>query len=83
MKIYVAKVLTLVYVKRHKVNLQDNYGKSHQQIACSYNRSNIVETLLLAEADEIITNESWKTLARVAQIINHNELLKLLDRCSL
>ena len=79
----VTEVLSLVYVRGHKINVQDNNGDTPLHLACFYGHSDIVETLMLAGADETITNDEGKTPAQVAESRGHSELLKLLDRDSL
>ena len=79
----VTEVLSLVYVRGHKINVQDNRGDTPLHWACSNGHSDIVETLMLAGADETITNDRGKTPAQVAKSEGHSELLKLLDRDSL
>ena len=79
----VAEVLRLVYVRGHKVNVQNNYGNTPLHRACSIGHYNIVEILMFAGADETITNDGGKTPAEFAERSGHSELLKLLDRNSL
>ena len=79
----VTEVLSLVYVRGHKINVQNNNGDTPLHLACSKGHSGIVETLMLAGADETITNDEGKTPAQVAESEGHSELLKLLDRDSL
>ena len=79
----VTEVLSLVYVRGHKINVQNNDGDTPLHIACSFGHSDIVETLMLAGADETITNNEGKTPAQVAESKGRSELLKLLDRDSL
>ena len=79
----VTEVLSLVYVRGHKVNVQNNHGDTPLHLACLYGHSDIVETLMLAGANETITNDEGKTPAQVAVRERHSELLKLLDRDSL
>ena len=79
----VTEVLSLVYVRGHKINVQDNDGNTPLHLACSYGLSDIVETLMLAGADETITNDKGKTPAQWAESEGHSELLKLLNRDSL
>ena len=79
----VTKVRRLVHVRDHKINVQDDRGNTSLHLACSFGLSDIVETLMLAAADETITNDEGKTPAQVADRRGHNELLKLLDRDSL
>ena len=77
-------VLKLVYVRGHKINVQDNRGNTPLHWACRNGYSDIVETLMLAGADETITNDEGKTPAQVAESRRNRELLlKLLDRVSL
>ena len=79
----VTEVLSLVYVRGHKINVQNNDGNTPLHLACYTGHSDIVETLMLAGADETITNDEGKTPAQVAESKRHSELLKLLDRDSL
>ena len=79
----VTEVLSLLYVRGHKINVQDNDGNTPLHLACLYGHSDIVETLMLAGADGTITNDDGKTPAQVAERGRYNELLKLLDRDSL
>ena len=79
----VTEVLELVYVRGHKINIQDNDGDTPLHYACRKGYSDIVETMMLAGADETITNDEGKTPAQVAVSEKHSELLKLLDRGSL
>ena len=79
----VTEVLRLVYVEGHKINVQDNKGFTPLHIACLNGHNDIVETLMLAGADETITNDIGKTPAQWAETVGHSELLKLLDRDSL
>ena len=79
----VTEVSRLVYEEGHKVNVQDNHGNTPLHLACSYGRSDIVETLMLAGANETITNDEQKTPAQVAESEGYKILLKLLNRDSL
>ena len=79
----VTEVLRLVYVRGHKINVQDKFGNTPLYLACSTGHSDIVETLMLAGADETITNDYRQTPAQEAESKGHRELLKLLDRDSL
>ena len=79
----VTEVLSLVYVRGHKINVQNNHGDTPLHLACSFGHSDIVETLMLAGANETITNDEGKTPAQVAVRERHSELLKLLNRDSL
>ena len=73
----------VVYMSGHKINVQDNIGNTPLHYACFNGHSDIVETLMLAGADETITNDGGMTPAQVAEREGHNEVLKLLDRDSL
>ena len=75
-------MLNLVYVRDHEINVQDNEGETPLHEACYRGHSYILEILMLAGADETITNDNGKT---PAQVVNreHKELLKLLDRVGL
>ena len=77
------EVLRLVSEKSDMINGQDNEGNTPLHRACSSGQSDIVETLMLAGADETITNDAGKTPAQVAVREGHSELLELLDRDSL
>ena len=79
----VTKVLRLVYMRDHMINVQDNAGDTSLHRACCNGQSDIVEILILAGADEKITNDWGKTPAQVAEREGHRELLKLLCRESL
>ena len=76
----VTEVLRLIYASGHKFNVQDNNGDTPLHYACSNGYSDIVETLMLAGADETITNDRGETPAKVAERMGHNELQNLLDR---
>ena len=78
----VTEVLRLVYVRGHKINVQDNNGNTPLYCACYNGHSDIVETLMLEGADETITNDRGMIPAQVAER-RHSELLKLLNRDSL
>ena len=79
----VTKVSRLVYVEEHEVNIQDNEGNTPLHYVCSNGRSDILEILMLAGADETITSDRRETPAQVAERERHGKLLKLLDRDSL
>ena len=49
------------------INVQDNAGYTPLHYACYLGHSDIVKTLMLAGADETITNNYWRTPARVAE----------------
>ena len=75
----VTEVLRLVFLGGHKINAQDPTGNTPLHLACYNGHSDIVETLMLAGADETITNDLGETPARMAGSGWHSELLKLLD----
>ena len=77
------EVLRLVYVKGHKINVQDNKGNTPLHCGCFNGHREIAETLMLAGVDETVTNDEGKTPAQVAESERHSKLLKLLDRDSL
>ena len=79
----VNEVLRLVYVKGHKINVQNNDGDTPLHYACYKDHCDIGETLMLAGADETITNDRGMTPAQVADIKGHGDLLRLLNRDSL
>ena len=77
------KVLRLVCTNEHEINVQDNADYTALHWACYFGYSDIVKSLMLAGADEQITNMSKETPAQVAKKRGHNELLKFLDKVSL
>ena len=79
----VTEVMRLVNVNDHMINAQSNGGYTPLHYACSPGHSDIVKTLMLAGADETITDNVWRTPAQVAEEYGHPELLKLLDRQTL
>ena len=79
----VTEVLRLVYVSGNNINIQNNDGNTPLHLACTYGNFDLVETLMLAGADEIISNDEGQTSAQVAVSMKHKELLKFLDRDSL
>ena len=79
----VKKVMELVIVKGHNINAQDNSGWTPLHTACYYGFGDVVSALMMAGADETITDEFNKTPEQVAEKIGHHEILKLLDRVSL
>ncbi len=79
----VTEVRRLVYARSHEINLQNNSGDTPLHRACKNGYGNIVEALMLAGANETITNDEWETPAQVAVNEGHSELLALLDRDSL
>ena len=79
----VTEVMRLVNVDDHVINAQDNAGYTPLHWACRLGHSDIVKTLMLAGADETITDIAWWTPAQLAELYEHPELLKLLDRQTL
>ena len=79
----ITEVLRLVHVSGHRINIQNNDGDTPLHFACYYGYSDVVATLMLAEADETITNDGGKTPAQVAERGRHKELVKLVDRDNL
>ena len=79
----VTEVMRLVNVDDHMINAQNNGGNTPLHLACQFGHSDIVKTLMLAGADETITENFLWTPARVAEAYGHPELLKLLDRQTL
>ena len=77
------EVLILVFVGGHKINAQDTTCNTPLHLACYNGHSDIVEILMLAGADETITNDLGETPARMAESGWHSKLLKLLDIDSL
>ena len=77
------KVSNLVYVEGHNINVQDNGGNTPLHIACLYGHTEIVKILMIALADETITNDKRETPAQVAESEGHSELRELLDKFSL
>ena len=59
----------VMYVRGHKINVQDNTGNTPLHIACFAGYCDIVETLMLAGADETITNNMEKTPAQAAESV--------------
>ena len=76
----VTEMMRLVDVDDHMINAQSNGGYTPLHFACRLGHSDIVKTLMLAGADETITDNLWWTPAQVAVEYEHPELLKLLDR---
>ena len=75
--------MRLVNVDDHMINAQNNAGYTPLHYACRLGHSDIVKTLMLAGADETITDIVWLTSAQLAEVCGHPELLKLLDRQTL
>ena len=74
----VTKVQQLVL--KADVNLQDNIGSTPLHAACYNGHSEVVMTMMLAGANETITNDSKETPADVAVSWKNDELVKFLDR---
>ena len=79
----VSEVLRLVYVSGHEIDAQDNSANTPLHRACFYGGKGTVETLMLAGADERITNDEMLTPAQLAERNKRSELLELLNRDSL
>ena len=79
----VTEVMRLVNVDDHMINAQNNAGYTPLHWACRLGHGDIVKILMLAGADETITNNGWLTPAQVAELCGHPELLKLLNRQTL
>ena len=77
------EMLKLVYVYGHKINVQNNFGNTPLHLACYNGHSDIVEALMLAGADETITNDDGKTALQLAEQKGHSAVRKLLSRDSL
>ena len=67
----------------HLINQQNNHGYTPLHLACYYGYSDVVKALMIAGADETITNDFRATPAQLAKEKGHEELLYLLDRVSL
>ena len=79
----VNKVDSIVIASSHMINEQDNAGDTPLHWACHFGRSDIVKTLMLAGADETITDLDKLTPAQVAMKEGHSELVKMLDKSGL
>ena len=67
----------------HRINAQDNDGDTPLHKACRYGHIEIIETLMLAEANETMTNNRGETPARVAERAGYDAVTNLLNRKSL
>ena len=76
----VPKVIELVYVQGHDINALDNRGCTSLHSACYYGFGDIVQILMMAGADETITNDYKCTPAQLAKKMGRIEVLELLDR---
>jgi hypothetical protein len=75
-----AKVCRSVYEYGEDVNAQDHHtGDTPLHRTCYTNDSDIASVLLLAEADETITNDRGQTPVQLAVEYNSVEVLPLLD----
>ena len=63
----VSEVSRLVYECGDNINAQDNDGQTPLHWACLYGHRDIVETLMLAGADETITDDDRQTPAQLAE----------------
>ena len=70
-------MLNMINLKGHNVNVQDNDGETPLHITCKSGPSDAVEALMLAGADETMTNNERETSAQRAEKAGHTELLKL------
>ena len=77
------KVRELTYSNFYIINVQDNSGFTPLHTACYYGFEDIVEILMVAGADETITNDHRRTPAQLATDMGHTELLKSLTRKNL
>ena len=76
----ISEVRRLAYVANYMINLQDNAGFAPLYTACHRGHFEIVKVLMLAGANETITNIYQQTPAQLAVREGHNNLLNLLDR---
>ena len=65
------------------IDVQNNAGDTPLHIACRNGHSKTVETLMLAGANETITNDRRHTPLQLAKSRGYITLLRLLDRASL
>ena len=65
------------------INIQDNSGFTPLHYACYFGHYDIVKTLMMAGADETITDVVRRTPAQVAKEKGHRELLKFLNKDTL
>ena len=70
----------LVYVDDHVIRVQDNDCYTPLRCACHLDCSDIVKTLMLAEADEAIIDFVWLNAAQETEKRRRSEPLKLLDK---
>lgn len=72
-----------LYVIGENIDEQDNDGNTPLHVACEYGHHTVVEFLMLASADETITNDRGQTPAEVAFRRGRIRLLLLLNRSTL
>ena len=60
-------------------NVQDNVGRTPLHWACYFDHGDIVKTLMIAGADETITDLNWLTPVQLAKTKGHIKLLNMLD----
>ena len=77
------EVRRLAYVANYMINVQDNADFTPLHTACHRGHYEIVKVLMLAGANETITNIYQQTPAQLAVREGHNNLLNLLDRVTL
>jgi ankyrin repeat protein len=77
------EVYRLIYDCGHNINVQNNVGYTPLHWACWYGHSDVIVTLMLAGADETVTNDMRDTPALLAEGRDHKDVLKLLDRDTL
>ena len=75
----VTEVMRLVNEDNPMINVQNNVGFTPLHFACLIGHSDIVKTLILAGADETITNSELLTPTKMAEIKGYSKL-KLLDK---
>jgi ankyrin repeat protein len=73
------EVCKLVYMYDVDINVQDDFGNTPLRWACLSGNSDILGVLLLAAADETISNQWGKTPAQEAASLRRENMLKLLD----
>ena len=76
----VAEVRKLMLDSYYMINVQNNAGNTPLHWACRYGHCDIVETLILAGANETIINDEGMTPEQLAVSRGHGKLLELLDR---
>ena len=79
----IKKVIELVNNMNHDINAQDNSGLTPLHTACYSGFSDVVQVLMMAGANETITDDYNRTPAQLDVKSGHKEMLELLDRVSL